>query len=73
MSVSPAPIHSNNSEVFENPGGHTAVADEEKVVGDSGDRGLACDIERGSRDARIKDPNLVSQIFSHSSMSCGPY
>ncbi len=61
MSVSPAPTHSNNSEVFESPGGQTAVTDEEKVIGDSGNGGLSCDIERGSRDARIKDPNLVSQ------------
>ena len=61
MSVSSAPTHSNNSEVFESLGGQTAVTDEEKVIGDSGNGGLACDIERGSRDARTKDPNLVSQ------------
>jgi hypothetical protein len=61
MSVSPALTHSNNSEVFESPGGQTAVTDEEKVIGDSGNGRLACDVERGSEDARTKDPNLVSQ------------
>jgi hypothetical protein len=61
MSVSSAPTHSGNSELFENPGGQTAVTDEEKAIGDSGNGGLACDIEQGSRDAGTKDPNLVSQ------------
>jgi hypothetical protein len=60
MSVPSAPTHSDNSEVFESPGGQTAVTDEEKVIGHSGNDGLACDIERGSRDAGTKDPNLVS-------------
>ena len=70
MSVSSAPTHSNNSEVFENLGAQTAVTDEEKAAGDSGNGGLARDIERGSSDTRTNDPNLVSLMFSHSSMSC---
>ena len=55
MSASSSPTHSNNSEVFENPGAQTAATDEEKALGDSG---LSRDTER---DAGTKDPNLVSQ------------
>jgi hypothetical protein len=61
MSVSSAHAHSNNLEVFENPGGQRAVTDEEKTLGDSGNGGLARDIGRDLRDARTKDPNLVRQ------------
>lgn len=61
MSASSSPTHSNNSEAFENPGAQTAVTDEEKALGDTGNGGLARDTGRDLTDARTKDPNLVSQ------------